>query len=235
MTPEEWLVYQNQGATRSQPLDPSLVSAMQFLPELGLRMEVFSGGQPGAGTSNARVGSTRHDHGGAADVFFYRGGERLDWSNPQHVPVFQEVVRRAKAAGVTGFGAGPGYMQPGSMHIGFGAPAVWGAGGKGASAPDWLRTAYGAAPAGAAAAPSAGAGGTPLTFGVGVPAAPTTMPGIAGMFGDPAAGLSMGAPDPFAAGLMAQKQQREQRRKDEEEAAQTRRAALLSGVGAMFG
>lgn len=229
MTPAEWLIYQNQGATRSQPLDPRLVNAMSFLPELGLQMEVFSGGQPGIGTSDARVGSTRHDHGGAADVFFYRGGGRLDWANPQHVPIFQDVVRRAKAAGVTGFGAGPGYMQPGSMHIGFGTPAVWGAGGKGANAPDWLRQAFGAAPTGT------GTSGQPLSFGAGVPAAPTTMAGIAGMFGNPAAGLSMGVPvDPFAAGMMAQQQQREQRRRDEEEAAQTRRTALLSGVGAMF-
>lgn len=235
MTPAEWLIYANQGATRNQPLDPSLAQAFGFLPELGLQMEVFSGGQPAIGTSNARVGSTRHDHGKSADVFFRKGGQRLDWSNPEHVPIFQDVVRRAKAAGVTGFGAGPGYMQPGSMHVGFGAPSVWGAGGKGANAPDWLRQAYGAAPAGAAPT-GTGTSGKPLSFGVAAPAAaPTTMGGIAGMFGDPAAGLSMGAPaDPIAAGMMA-RQQRDQRRKDEEEANQTRRVALLSSVGSMFG
>ena len=33
-------------------------------------------------------------------------------------------------------------MQPGSMHIGYGNEAVWGAGGKGANAPEWLRDAY---------------------------------------------------------------------------------------------
>lgn len=233
MTPAEWLIYANQGATRSQPIDPSLAQAFGFLPELGLQMEVFSGGQPAIGTSDRRVGSTRHDHGKSADVFFRKGGQRLDWANPEHTPIFQEVVRRAKAAGVTGFGAGPGYMQPGSMHVGFGTPAVWGAGGKGANAPDWLRQAYGAAPAGATPT-SAGTSGQPLSFGVAAPqAAPTTMAGIAGMFGG--GGLSMGAPaDPFAAGMMA-RQQRDQRRKDEEEANQTRRAALLSGVGAMFG
>lgn len=234
MTPAEWLIYANQGATRNQPIDPSLAQAFGFLPELGLQMEVFSGGQPGAGSGGARVGSTRHDHGRSADVFFRKGGQRLDWSNPEHVPIFQDVVRRAKAAGVTGFGAGPGYMQPGSMHVGFGSPSVWGAGGKGANAPDWLRQAYGAAPTGSGPAPAAGTSGAPLSFGAGMPAAPTTMGGIAGMFGDPAAGLSMGAPvDPFAAGMMA-RQQKEQRRKDEEEANQTRRMALLSGVGQMF-
>ena len=81
-------------------------------------------------------------------MFFTRNGQRLDWANPDDLPLFQDIVRQAKANGLTGFGAGPGYMQPGSMHIGFGNPAVWGAGGKGANAPDWLREAYGAAPAG---------------------------------------------------------------------------------------
>jgi hypothetical protein len=109
---------------------------------LGLEMEVFSGGQPGVGTSEKRVGSTRHDHGEAADVFFIKDGRRLDWSNPADVPIYQEVVRRARASGMTGFGAGPGYMQPGSMHIGYGQEAVWGADGKGANAPSWLREAY---------------------------------------------------------------------------------------------
>ena len=212
MTEAEWLVYNNQGATRSQPLAPELLSAMGFLPRLGLQMEVFSGGQPGIGSGGARVGSTRHDHGQSADVFLRRNGQRLDWANPQDTPVFQEVVRRAKAAGVTGFGAGPGYMQPGSMHIGFGAPSVWGAGGKGSAAPDWLRSAYGAAPA--------GAGGANLSFGPGVAPAPTGMAGIAGMFGG--GGLSMGTPvDPFAATAQRIQAARDQRR-DEEEAAQIR-------------
>lgn len=139
---DNWLRYANQGATRNLPIDAKLQSALSFLPELGVQIEVFSGGQPGKGSGLPRVGSTRHDHGGAADVFFYKDGRKLDWANPQDVPIFQEIVRRSKAAGVTGFGAGDGYMQPGSMHIGFGAPAVWGAGGKGENAPDWLRIAY---------------------------------------------------------------------------------------------
>lgn len=135
-----WLRYANQGATRNQPISGELQQAMSFLPELGVTMEVFSGGQDATGPN--RVGSHRHDHGGSGDVFFYRNGRRLDWANPADVPVFQEIVRQARANGVTGFGAGPGYMRPGSMHIGFGAPAVWGAGGSGRNAPQWLRDAY---------------------------------------------------------------------------------------------
>ena len=136
-----FLSYANQGAIRNDPLSPQLSRALeQFLPGLGITAKVFSGGQEPTGPR--RTGSTRHDHGNAADVFFYKDGRRLDWSNPQDLPVFQEIVKRGKAAGLTGFGAGPGYMQPGSMHIGFGNPGVWGAGGRGANAPEWLRSAY---------------------------------------------------------------------------------------------
>lgn len=134
--------YANQGATRRLPLSKEMERALSFLPELGITAKVFSGGQPAKGSGLPRVGSTRHDHGNAADVFFYRDGRRLDWSNPDDLPLFQEIVTRGKQAGLTGFGAGDGYMQPGSMHIGFGEPAIWGAGGKGANAPDWLRSAY---------------------------------------------------------------------------------------------
>lgn len=136
-----WLTYANQGATRNQPLSNDLLEALSFMPELGLEMKVFSGGQPAKGSGKPRVGSTRHDHGNAADVFLYKDGQRLDWSNPEQQPIFQEFVQRARANGVTGIGAGDNYMQPGSMHVGFGNDSVWGAGGKGANAAPWLREA----------------------------------------------------------------------------------------------
>src|SRR6056297_1260064 len=138
----DYIRYANQGATRNQPLSEDLVSALGFLPDLGVQAEVFSGGQPVQGSGQPRVGSVRHDAGGAADVFFYKDGRRLDWANPEDQPIFSEIVSRGRERGLTGFGAGPDYMQPGSMHIGFGTPAVWGADGKGANAPGWLRQAY---------------------------------------------------------------------------------------------
>ena len=119
----DWLRYANQNATRRLPLNDRLVNALGFLPELGVTMEVFSGGQPGKG-EGPRVGSTRHDHGNAADVFFYKDGRRLNWASEADRPLFEEIVRRGRAAGVSGFGAGDGYMQPGSMHIGCGSPGV---------------------------------------------------------------------------------------------------------------
>lgn len=144
-----WLRYSNQNATRNQPISPSLQRDLAFLGEMGIEMEVYSGGQPARGTSSRRVGSDRHDHGNSADVLFYKDGRRLDWANEADVPTYQEIVRRARANGVTGFGAGPGYMQQGAMHIGYGAPGVWGAGGRGQNAPTWLKDAFNGPAAGA--------------------------------------------------------------------------------------
>lgn len=143
-----FLRYANQGATRNRPLDDDLIKRLQYLEDLGVEMEVFSGGQPGKDEGGARVGSTRHDHGHSADAFFYKDGKKLDWANEQDRPIFEQIVSQGKANGVTGFGAGPKYMQPGSMHIGMGNAGVWGAGGKGDNAPEWLRTAYNGAPSG---------------------------------------------------------------------------------------
>ena len=147
-----WLKYVNQGATRNDPITPSLISAMSFLPELGITMNVVSGGQEAAGEGGSRTGSTRHDHGNSADVDFYKGGRKLDWNNAEDLPLLQQVVGTAKSRGVTGIGAGNDYMGAGRFHIGFGAPSVWGAGGSSKNAPAWLTAAYNGAPSGAAPA-----------------------------------------------------------------------------------
>lgn len=135
----DWLQYQNQNATRNQPLSDRLVGALDFLPEMGVTMRVISGGQDAHG--DRRVGSTRHDHGNAADADFYIGNRMLDWNNPGDIPILQDIVRKARSRGVTGIGAGDDYMGAGRMHIGFGDEAVWGAGGSSENAPSWLREA----------------------------------------------------------------------------------------------
>ena len=159
-TDASYLTYGNQGATRNLPLDPALISAMGFLGGMGVRMNVVSGGQSAAGEGGSRTGSTRHDHGNAADVDYYIGDRRLDWNNPADLPILAEIVTKARANGVTGIGASDDYMGAGRMHIGFGNPAVWGAGGSSANAPDWLVAAYNA---GAGVGPTQGAtpGATP--------------------------------------------------------------------------
>lgn len=136
----DYIRYANQDATRNQPLSNRLVQALGFLQPMGVTAEVFSGGQPATGPN--RVGSHRHDHGNAGDVRFFRGGRALSWANPNDVPIFQSIVEQGRAAGITGFGAGRGYMDEGTMHLGFGSPSVWGAGGRRANAPNWLRSAF---------------------------------------------------------------------------------------------
>ena len=144
-----WLRYENQGAVRNDPINDQLAGAMSFVGDMGIEMRVISGGQesnkPGEGT-----GSTRHNGGASADVDFYRDGRKLDWNNEADLPILQQIVSTAKSRGVTGIGAGDDYMGPGRFHVGFGNPAVWGAGGKGENASDWLKAAYNSAPAGGA-------------------------------------------------------------------------------------
>lgn len=156
-TNQDWLTYDNQGATRNDPLSPELVQSMSFLGDMGVTMRVTSGGQENNTTEG--TGSTRHNHGNAADADFYIGDHKLDWNNPQDLPIFQQIVTQARANGVTGIGAGDDYMGAGRMHVGFGNPGIWGADGKGANAPDWLTTAYNGAPAGTAPITRNGTGG----------------------------------------------------------------------------
>lgn len=138
----EWLEYANQDATRNRPLAPQLVSALgQVAPKLGVKVKVFSGGQPSHGPN--RTGSHRHDHGGAGDIFLEKDGRTLSWENPKDRPIFEQFAKLSAQAGLTGFGAGEGYMQPGSMHVGFGPKSTWGAGGSSANAAPWLKAAVG--------------------------------------------------------------------------------------------
>lgn len=234
--PTDWLRYANQGATRNQPISAELSQRLGgILPNMGVTMEVFSGGQPGKGSGLPRVGSTRHDHGSAADVLFYQNGRRLNWANPQDVPLFQDIVKQAKAAGVTGFGAGPGYMREGSMHIGMGNPGVWGAGGRAQNAPSWLAEAYGGAPTGqpARATPTPTA---PASLGdmysqmAGATATPDAGLGLAGQAGTTVDPNSMLLGN-VAAIALQNFADRTQRRRAEEEAEQARRTALFGGGG----
>ncbi len=68
----------NAGAIRNDPLDPRLQGYLQQMSrDLGVRIEVYSGGQEAAGEGGRRTGSTRHDHGFAADCRIYRNGQLL--------------------------------------------------------------------------------------------------------------------------------------------------------------
>jgi hypothetical protein len=135
----DWLTYSNEDAIRNQPISQRLQNSLGFLGEMGVTMDVVSGGE----TLERRASNSgRHLHGDSADADFYMDGRKLLPSNPEDRAILSQIVARAKANGVTGFGEGDDYMGAGRLHIGFGEPAVWGADGKGANAPEWLRSAF---------------------------------------------------------------------------------------------
>ena len=135
-----YLTYNNKGQTRSLPANPQLETTIaDVLASMGLTGKVHSGGQ---NDETGRVGGPRHDHGNSVDMDFYVGDRKLSFKNKEDIPVFQEIVQRLKANGVTGFGAGEGYMTDGRMHVGYGSPAVWGSDRSNATAAEWLKEAF---------------------------------------------------------------------------------------------
>jgi hypothetical protein len=131
---------------RKGPIDPNLKTLLQKAAETaGVDVRVKSGGQPTAAEGGKRTGSTRHDRGMAADLDLYIGNRKLSPNNPEDLPAFKQFVASAKQGGATGIGAGEGYMTPDAsrIHVGYGSEAIWGAGGKGANAADWLKEAVG--------------------------------------------------------------------------------------------
>lgn len=104
-------------------------------------VRVTSGGQCRRGECDRRTGSERHDGGNAADLELLVGGRALNFTSNADLPTFKAFVTAAAQAGATGLGAGVDYMGVNTIHVGFGSRAVWGAGGKAANAPDWIRRA----------------------------------------------------------------------------------------------
>jgi hypothetical protein len=136
------LTYANKGV-RNLPLSPEVAEIYRKAAEAaGIgEIRVTSGGQEASGPN--RTGSHRHDLGGAGDIQLVADGRVLNFTDPKDLPVISKFVSAAKAAGATGIGAGTDYMGPNTLHVGLGSPSVWGAGGKGANAPEWLQKAYG--------------------------------------------------------------------------------------------
>lgn len=135
------------GKIRDQPISWELYQVLYRAAEaagIGTVL-VTSGGQPGS--TGRRTGSTRHDHGRAADLKLLVGGRPLVFSDSQAPTAVEEFVTAAAARGAIGIGAGVGYMGPQTLHVGFGRTVrdtqqlVWGAGGRSAHAPGWLRRA----------------------------------------------------------------------------------------------
>lgn len=136
-----------RGKIRDRPITQELSRVLEKAAD-SARIDVVyvtSGGQPGSG--GRRTGSTRHDGGRAADLQLRKGGRTLSFTDRDGGPTIEAFVTAAAAHGATGIGAGEHYMGPRTLHVGFGtspqdrSKLVWGAGGRSANAPAWLREA----------------------------------------------------------------------------------------------
>ena len=136
-----------RGKIRDKPIGSELEGILNRAADsAGIELVLItSGSQPG--THGRRTGSTRHDNGRAADLQLVKGGRKLNFSDRDGGETIEAFVTAAAARGATGIGAGVGYMGPETLHIGFGTSVrdhsklVWGAGGRSANAPAWLREA----------------------------------------------------------------------------------------------
>jgi len=142
------VTYELAGKTRNQPIQPKLASILQQASaNSGYKIVVFSGGQDVKGQGNRRTGSTRHDRGYAADIRVYDNGTRLSSENRAHHVKLAIFATMIKQLGMESFGSGPGYMG-GNHHVdiaisaGQGTATTWGAGGRSANTPSWLKRAF---------------------------------------------------------------------------------------------
>lgn len=142
------IVEDTKGKIRNLPIQQKLREVLNLAADTaGIdTVRVTSGGQPPA-PDGPRVGSTRHDNGWAADLQLVRKGKTLSFTDELGGPVIEAFVTAAAAHGATGIGAGVDYMGAKTFHIGFGtspqdtSKLVWGAGGRAAAAPTWLKAA----------------------------------------------------------------------------------------------
>lgn len=137
------------GAVRNKPISAELKQVLDAAAQAaGVdTIKITSGGQDTLGEGTRRTGSTRHDKGRAADLKLVVNGTTLTFTDQSAHPVVLAFVTAAAAAGATGIGAGVAYMGNETIHVGFGTSVhdtselTWGAGGKSANAPQWLRDA----------------------------------------------------------------------------------------------
>ncbi|MGU3662019.1 phage tail tip lysozyme [Methylobacterium fujisawaense] len=134
------------GGIRRQAITDQLRDQLaKAAKDAGVNAEVYSGGQDEHGRH--RTGSHRHDGGRSADVKLYTvgpNGQRryLSMNDPADRKVMEGFIRGTVRNGATGVGSGPGYMGEHGIHIGGGPSMAWGAGGRSANAPDWVRRAH---------------------------------------------------------------------------------------------
>jgi len=140
--------YQTEaGKVRNKPLSAKLKSQIQQAAQAsGLDVVVYSGGQDSSGPN--RTGSHRHDNGNAADIALFDGNRQLSFNDPNDLPLIRSFISNGKAAGLTGFGAGNGYMGNQHIHVDAVNPNLGYWGGqlddgtfRARNAPEWLKIA----------------------------------------------------------------------------------------------
>ncbi|MBO6890420.1 MAG: glucosaminidase domain-containing protein [Roseibium sp.] len=135
------------GKIRDRPIGKRLEALLSRAADAaGIdEVRVTSGGQPGS--AGKTTGSTRHNGGRAADLYLIANGKKLSFSDKKAPREIEMFVTACAALGANGIGAGVGYMGKHTLHIGFGVnksdsrKIAWGAKGRSANAPKWLRDA----------------------------------------------------------------------------------------------
>ena len=146
------VVYSLGDADRNKPLQPKLARIIQNVSaKSGYKIVVYSAGQVSKADGGVdgvnRTGSTRHDNGYAADIRVFDGSTRLSAENSSTFDRLSKFVKLLQSEGIESVGAGPGYMN-GNLHIdiaasvGQGPATTWGAGGRSANTPSWLKAAF---------------------------------------------------------------------------------------------
>src|ERR1700741_657342 len=93
-------------AIRNQPISEDLKRILDTAAQAaGVdTIRITSGGQDGLGEGTHRTGSTRHDHGRAADLQCVVGANALTFTDRSAPPSILSFVTAAAAAGATGIG-----------------------------------------------------------------------------------------------------------------------------------
>lgn len=125
------VVMANSGSKRNLPIKSEVKKYLEVAGGAlgpGVKVHVQSGGQvtreEARRGKGLRTGSTRHDHGGAADVYLTVNGQRVTPAeNPR---LYEQFLENAAAAGATGLG-----HYSWGVHVGGGSEAAWGPSTKG--------------------------------------------------------------------------------------------------------
>lgn len=161
------VTFSYQGATfRNQAPQAQLVNILSTVSQItGATFNIYSAGQmslaewqsyPVSRRSQSgrkyyidgnpvRTGSQRHDNGWAVDISVHKNGTQLNFGTESLNADAAQVALALVQQGITGFGAGPGYMG-GNIHVdiafgknGAGPARHWGANYTSANSPRWLR------------------------------------------------------------------------------------------------